>query len=221
MGRKERVGRIMLKIPRTMVAVDPIGESEKRGSLFIPEQSVSRVKQGIVKYIGREVSDVGIGDYVFFSGYAGIMFRLENEGTLLFLPEDSIIATLSNRTTDIPGLYFNGGNGEYFTATYEQAMQLITREMAKFYVPIKEQQDRAYEGKASKTIKGKMFTVKDQEHMTGPDCFCMEQGAKDYNNGICPKCGNLLHKAYKKTWPETIWVCENLTKCGFNTKESI
>lgn len=211
----------MLKIPNDWVAVDPIGESEKRGSLFIPEQAISRVKQGIVKYIGSKVTTVSIGDYVFFSGYAGIAFKLEGEGTLLFLHEEALIATLNERKTDIPGLFFYGGNGEYFTATYEQAMMLITKEMSKFYVPIREQQDRAYESKNSKTLKGKMFTVKNQEHMTGPDCFCMEQGAKEYNNGTCPKCGSLIHKAYLKTWPEVVYVCENLTNCGFNTKESI
>lgn len=211
----------MLKVIKHMVGVDPITESEKRGSLYVPEQSVGRVKQGIVKYIGSEVRDISIGDYVFFSGYAGILFRLEGEGTLLFLPEDAIIATLANRATDIPGLFFYGGNGEYFTATYEQAMHLITRELSKYALKVREQQDRAYDSKASKTLVGKPFTVKNQEHMTGPDCFCMEQGSKDYNNGICPKCGNLIHKAYLKTWPETVYVCENLSHCSFNTKESI
>lgn len=206
----------MLKIPGNKVAVDPIGENVKRGLLYVPEQAVGRIKQGIVKYVGSEVTTVNIGDYVFFSGYAGTVFRLENEGTLLFLPEDNIVAVLRERTTDIPGLFFYGGGGEYFTATFEQAMQLITKEMSKYAVKIREPLDKAYEEKPSKTIPGRRFVIKDQDHMTGEGCFCMEQGAKEYNQGICPKCGSLMHRAYKKTWPEGLWHCENFS-CKFNT----
>ena len=210
---------LKLKIPKNKVAVDPISESEKRGSLYIPEQSIGRIKQGIVKYIGSEVSSVEVGDYVFFSAYAGTMFRLEGEGTLLFLQEENLVAILKERTTDINGLFFYGGDGKYFTATFEQAMHLITQAMSKFYVPVKEAQDRAYESKSSKTIKGRMFTVKNQEHMTGPDCFCMEQGAKEFNQGICVKCGNLLHWANMKTWPEGFWICENMN-CQYTTHKN-
>lgn len=206
----------MLKVPRKMIAVDPIFESDKRGSIYVPEQAKSRVKQGIVKYIGAEVTTVGIGDYVFFSGYAGTVFRLENEGTLLFLTEDNIVATLKERQTDIAGLFFYGGDGKYFTATFEQAMMLITKAMNKYYATVKEQQDRAYEGKKSKTIQGRLLLIKNQEHMTGPSCWCKDL-AFEYNQGVCPKCGSFMHRAYLTGWPDAIYHCENLESCNFNT----
>jgi co-chaperonin GroES (HSP10)/predicted RNA-binding Zn-ribbon protein involved in translation (DUF1610 family) len=204
----------MIKVPKNTVAIDPIGEGDKVGSLYKPDQAKGRVKQGIVKYIGSEVNSVAIGDYVFFSGYAGIVFRLEGEGTLLFLPEDNIIARFDKeRTRNIAGLFFYGGNGEYFTANFEQAMHLITQAFYQDYMEVKERLDR--KPGATKTIEGRLFLIKDQEHMMGNDCFCMNQGAKEYNDGICPKCGSLIHRANKITWPEAVYHCESMT-CKFN-----
>ena len=207
----------MLKIPKGKVGVTPIGDSDTAGNLGLiirPDQAKGRIKQGIVKYVGAEVKSVEIGDYVFFSGYAGILFKLEGEGSLIFLSEDNLIATLSQRTTDITGLYFYGGAGKYFTATYEQAMTLIARSLAKFDVEVKERIDR--KPGTTKTKEGKLFLIKNQEHMMGPDCFCMDL-AKDFNSGICPKCGSLMHYASSKLWPEPFYHCENVGQCTFNS----
>ena len=198
----------------------PIFESDKmgeKGILYRPEQSRGRAKQGVVKYVGKEVTTIQIGDYVFFSGYAGTVFRLEGEGTLLFMPEENILAVLNNRTTDIDGLFFYGGEGKYFKATFEQAMILINRAMEKFYLEVKDPQDRVRGSKRTKT--GQLFLIKTQEHMMGEDCFCMEN-AKEYNQGICKKCGGLIHFASNKLWDKNFYHCENMS-CQFNTLNKI
>lgn len=216
----------MLKLPRDIVGITPIGDSDKTGPLGIlyrPDQSKGRVKQGIVKYIGSGVKDAKIGDYVFFSGYAGIVFRLEGEGTLIFMPEDNISSTLLNRTTDVPGLFFYGGEGKYFTATYEQAMILIARAMEKFEVTIKDPEDRFREDKKSAKIEqGKLFVIKEQEHELGENCYCQLQ-AREYNKGVCPNCSGRLHYYQNPLKKQSFYSCEKFTHpiyCTFNTLEN-
>lgn len=120
----------MLKLPRDKVAIDPIFDPDKSpsGLLHIPEQAKERCDQGIVRYIGPDVKEVKIGDYVLFSGYSGTLMNLEGEGLLIIMNEPFIVATIDEqRDPDIPGLYFKGTDGTYFNATYEQALQLIAR----------------------------------------------------------------------------------------------
>jgi len=109
------------------VAVAPLFDPDQYGKIIIPEQAKERCDQGIVKYIGKDCELVKVGDHVIFSGYTGTTVSIEGEGLLIFLPEDFITAVLEAPVTDIPGLYFRGSDGEYFTATYEQTMRLIAQ----------------------------------------------------------------------------------------------
>lgn len=84
-----------------------------------------RCDQGIVKYIGREVKDIKIGDYVFFGGYTGTRMYIEDEGDLIILPENFVECVLEDVHIKIPGLYFKDKQGEYFVATYEQVMNIV------------------------------------------------------------------------------------------------
>ena len=120
----------MLRQLRNNVAVVPIHDPDKsRGGIWIPDQAKERVDQGIVKYIGKGVKDVKIGDWVLFSGYDGQLLHIEDEGELIILPEDRIssIIELDGDTVDVPGLYFRGKDGQYFMATFEQAMEIIAQ----------------------------------------------------------------------------------------------
>lgn len=85
-----------------------------------------RCDQGVVKYIGPDVKDVQIGDYVFFSGYTGTLIQIEGEGRLIIFPESFIECTFDiDKFTVIPGLYFADDLGDFFSATYEVAMNII------------------------------------------------------------------------------------------------
>lgn len=118
----------MIKLTGNKVAVRPRFDSDRSpsGLLIIPEEAKTRADQGIVKYIGPEVKDTRIGDYVIFSGYAGTLVNMEGEGKLIILPEDFLVFTLVRSfETAIEGLYFRDRDGEYFPATYETAFEII------------------------------------------------------------------------------------------------
>lgn len=121
----------MLSLQTNRVAVIPMFDPDKYGSIWVPEQAKERVDQGIVKYIGPKVELVKVGDHVIFSGYTGTLFELPDEGSLLIiLPEDFITARFDDHSPfDVGGLYFKDTEGNYFTATYEQAMVLIAKSM--------------------------------------------------------------------------------------------
>ena len=115
----------MIKLLGNRVAIVPMFDPEKYGSIYIPEQAQERVDQGIVKYLGPTCELTRVGDHVIFSGWTGTTTDIEGEGLLIIMPEDFITAVLEDPSTDVSGLYFRSKDGTYFTATYEQAMRLI------------------------------------------------------------------------------------------------
>lgn len=117
----------MISLPGNKVGVDGIPDPDSSlGGIIIPDMAKKRTKQGIVKYVGPDVKYVKIGDHVVFSGYTGTTVLLEGEGVIIIMPEDFITCLLEAPDTDVPGLYFKGSDGQYFTATYEMAMAVIT-----------------------------------------------------------------------------------------------
>lgn len=126
----------MLQLLGKNVAIDPIlyEAMSPTGLLHIPDTAIPRANQGIVKYIGPEVKEIKIGDYVLFSGYSGTTVRLEGEGLVIIMHEDFINCVLENPGTLILGLYFRTKDGEYITATYEDAIPLLSRALQDYAV---------------------------------------------------------------------------------------
>lgn len=128
----------MIGLIKDQIAVTPIFDPTYAGAeyadpslgkpvdLWIPDEARERCDQGIIKYVGPDVKEAKIGMYVLFSGYTGTLIELENEGKLIIFREDFIVCEVLPPDTDVPGLYFRGPDG-YFTATYEMAMELISR----------------------------------------------------------------------------------------------
>lgn len=113
---------------RRNIGVQPIPDPDKTpGGLWIPDEAKERTDQGIVKYVGPNVKNLKIGDYVLFSGYTGTTVQLEKDadGTIIIMDERYVTAILDNPDTLVSGLYFKAFDGEYFEATYEMAMNLI------------------------------------------------------------------------------------------------
>jgi len=114
------------------VAVKPLYDPDVIGHIIIPDQAKERCDQGIVKAIGSRVKEIAPelkpGLHVLFSGYDGTLIELEDEGIFLVMPVEFIRAIiLPPNIGDIPGLYFKYRDGEYWSATYEQAQDLIAR----------------------------------------------------------------------------------------------
>lgn len=117
----------MIRVPKNKIAVDPIPDPNKIGHIWIPDVAMQREDQGIVKYIGEDVREIMVGDYVLFSGYTGTLVLIEGEGPLIIMPEEFVVARLEPPDTEIPGLYFQGSDGLFFTATYEMAITIISK----------------------------------------------------------------------------------------------
>lgn len=98
---------------RGKIAVDPIFERNTYESSVIelikPDQYKGRSTQGIVKYVGDEVRDITVGDYVFFSAYTGTLWEVKGE-LLIFMNANGVKAKrdMSQDERIVPGLYFKG-----------------------------------------------------------------------------------------------------------------
>ena len=127
----------MIRLRSKTIAVIPIRDADKIGSLYIPETAKQRVDQGIVKYIGPDCQFATIGAYVSFSGYSGTLFDIADpeypdrpSETLIIMSEDALHCEMMDLpSTDVPGLFFRDKDGEYFPATFEMAMYLAARAM--------------------------------------------------------------------------------------------
>lgn len=124
----------MISVTADRVAIQPVFDSDRIGSIYVPDQAKSRCKQGLVKYVGPECREVKPGDYVFFPGYSGTVFNMPDEGLLIIMKESSIVAIVeTNRWDfiDVRGLYFKDRHNEYWTASYEQVMQLVSKSITE------------------------------------------------------------------------------------------
>lgn len=118
----------MLKLVQDRIAVVPLENPEmtSSGRIIIPEMAKTRLNQGFIKYIGPDVQDHKVGDYVLYSGYSGSDVHIDGEGKLIILEESFLIAKISVLPNlIIPGLYFKDKEGETFPANYENAMDYI------------------------------------------------------------------------------------------------
>ncbi len=128
----------MLHLPHGNVAIDPIFDPDTTpsGRIYIPDIAKERCDQGIVKYIGIDsvdeetgnptyVGGLHPGDYVIFSGYSGQLIELEDEGLLIIMPIQFIVAKVNPPISDMKGLFFQDDKGNYITATYEIVTKII------------------------------------------------------------------------------------------------
>ena len=122
----------MISVLDNKVAVKPLYDPDVIGHIIIPDQAKERCDQGIVKAIGARVKEIcpelELGMHILFSGYDGSLIELEDEGLFLVMPVEFVRAIIfPPNIGDIPGLYFKDKDGETWTATYEQAQELIAR----------------------------------------------------------------------------------------------
>jgi len=122
----------MIKAVRDVVYITPVFDpSKSAGGIVIPDEAKKRCTQGIVKYIGPDVKDIEIGDYVLFPNYNGTFMSIEGEGNLVMMREEFVTARLDNKKQcDVPGLFFQDADGNYWTATYEMIWNLVVDAIA-------------------------------------------------------------------------------------------
>lgn len=82
------------KLRDNIVGIEPIFDNTvSKGGIIIPDAAKGRCAQGIVKYLGPNVKDLQVGDYVIFSGYNGDLIAFEDE-LVITMPEDFVQARL-------------------------------------------------------------------------------------------------------------------------------
>jgi co-chaperonin GroES (HSP10) len=102
----------MLRLPKGRVAVASIPDPNiSKGGIIIPNEARERDDQGIIKYLGDDCDDFEVGEYVMFSGYTGTLVHLEDEGSLIIMHKDFIIAKIEAPNTNVPGLYYRDKKG--------------------------------------------------------------------------------------------------------------
>lgn len=119
----------MLKPLDDKVYITPIFDREiTAGGIFVPDDAKERCDQGIVKYIGPEVLSINVGDHVLFPNYSGTLMNVEGEGPIIILEEKGITAVFHElQHIEVPGLYYKDKDGNTFNATYESAVQFLTK----------------------------------------------------------------------------------------------
>lgn len=112
------------------VYIQPIFESDvSSGGIIVPDMAKERCNQGIVKYVGPDVEELFVGDYVLFSNYDGTLMSVEGEGYIIIVKESGITAKLVDTAegTEVPGLFFCDEQGHYWTANYEMIFTLVEK----------------------------------------------------------------------------------------------
>lgn len=113
------------------IAVIPLFDPDKsKGGIWIPDEAKERCDQGIVKYCGPKCEFISPGDFVLFPGYTGQSIRDDEDGVLIIFRETDAVAKIVGDefdSTDVPGLYFRGKDGDYFQANVEYALILIAQ----------------------------------------------------------------------------------------------
>jgi len=104
----------MIRPIKDQVFVRPIfdPDTSPTGLIIIPDEAKERCDQGIVKYVGPDVRDVRVGDYVLFGGYNGTLIRLTEPNELLIVFREpwihAILTDVDNITVN--GLYYEDVN---------------------------------------------------------------------------------------------------------------
>jgi co-chaperonin GroES (HSP10) len=83
-----------LKMLGRDLAIIPIEDPDRIGHIIIPEEAKQRADQGVVKYKGPDVRFLSVGDHVLFSGYTGEKVSLNDEGVLIVMSEEDVLAVL-------------------------------------------------------------------------------------------------------------------------------
>lgn len=122
----------MIRLILNRIAIVPLENPDMIGHIIVPDIAKTRLNQGFIKYTGPDVKECVVGDYVLFSEYTGSTTYIENEGKLIVMPEDFIIAHITNLPNlEIPGLFFKDKDGEAFPATFEMSMNYIAMHFAE------------------------------------------------------------------------------------------
>ena len=84
----------MLQMLKDRVAIRPLADPDKIGSIYIPDTAKRKSDQGVIIYRGPEVKELKVGDHVLFPAYSGTKITVVGEGMYYVMPEEEVSAVL-------------------------------------------------------------------------------------------------------------------------------
>lgn len=204
--------------------------SDKNVTIIRPDSVKRRTTQGIVKYIGPEVSEnISIGDYVFYGAYDGTLFY-DKEELLIILPEEFIKAKLVNiPDTTVRNLFILGKldieqnrmrllqlANEYVEWKISQNDDIIT--IGSFAQYLQDKVDaygRHFEAPLDKAIELIVETVKESDWSRGIEVsggeIVFDPTLYDENKRTCEYCGGTMHLLRDRSTTTVFYKCK---ECG-------
>lgn len=89
-----------LSLLENKIAVIPLDEPDRIGSIWVPDQAKQRIDQGVVRHKGPDVKDLFLGDHVLFGGYTGTKISVEGEGVFIVMREDDVVARIDDEDSE-------------------------------------------------------------------------------------------------------------------------
>jgi len=121
----------MLQPMRRQIAISPIADPERVGSILIVDTAKGRFDQGIVIAKGVDAKyELEIGDHVCFSGAAGQIIHLA-DSKIIVLDERYIYGVFKGHELEIDGLFHVDKEGKYFKATMSSAIEFVRDQLER------------------------------------------------------------------------------------------
>ena len=67
-----------------------------RGGIYLPETAQEKPKQGTVVALGEKVTELKVGDEVYFTSYAGSEITVSGQTGHLILPVDDVLCVVQS-----------------------------------------------------------------------------------------------------------------------------
>lgn len=67
-----------------------------KGGIYLPETAQEKPKVATVVAVGEKVSDVNVGDQIYFSSYAGSEISVSGQENHLILPIDDVLCIVES-----------------------------------------------------------------------------------------------------------------------------
>lgn len=95
------------------VAIRPLADPDKIGSIIVPDVAKGRAVQGVIAMVGPKCVSLKRGDHVFFPAYSGTVVDIEDVRYILMYEKD-VSCKLITEPLLVPGLFMEiKGPGEY------------------------------------------------------------------------------------------------------------
>src|SRR6478735_490463 len=117
------------------VAIIPMADPDKIGSIIVPDVAKGRSVQGVVAMVAKDCTLLKRGDHVLFPAYNGQVVDIEGTRYIIMYEKD-ISCKLITTPLEVPGLFMEVGKGNYEPAS-EDFIIIMKITMETFLIEVK------------------------------------------------------------------------------------